>query len=109
MTSSTVPLLNANRVTCNTRLILKSALTCLIINTFYTFIMYCENGGCVPLLFRDANRTVINDSIFLRRRLYGVEFWVSFIGVAVMVALVHAEANRVEPDGSNRRAHFGEA
>lgn len=70
----------------NKEKLLKIALFCLVVNIFYTFIMYCKNGNFIPLLF-DPNKK-IDDSTFLRRRLYGIEFWVSFIGAFVMVSLI---------------------
>ena len=66
--------------------LIKIALVCLIINVFYTFIMYCKNGNFIPILF-DPNKN-LDDSTFLRRRLYGIEFWVSFIGAFVMISLL---------------------
>lgn len=69
----------------------KIAIICLIVNVLYTFTMYSINGGFVPLLFRPNIRKQIQDDTFLKRRLYGIEFWVSFIGIFVFVLMMSYE------------------
>ena len=60
------------------------ALICLIINIFYCLAMYSMNGNYVPLLISNKK---IDDSLFLRRRLYAIELWICFIGAFIVIFL----------------------
>lgn len=64
------------------------ALIILFVNMIYCLIMWAKNGGTVPLLFK-PNKKIKNDK-FLRRRLFGIEFWVSFIGFVTVLVLLLA-------------------
>ena len=68
--------------------LLKLSLVSLIINTLYCFIMWINNGGIIPYLFTPTKASKVSDSLFLRRRLYGIEFWISFIGVSILISLL---------------------
>ncbi len=68
--------------------LLKLALTCLIVNIIYCFIMWIKNGGIIPYLFVPRQSNQASDSLFLRRRMYGIEFWVSFIGISILISLL---------------------
>ena len=57
-----------------------------VINIFYTFLMFCENGGFLPLLFRSD--PTISERVFLRRRSYGIEFWISTIGAVLSLYFI---------------------
>ena len=68
--------------------LLKLSLLSLIINTLYCFTMWINNGGIIPYLFTPKKASKVSDSLFLRRRLYGIEFWISFIGVSILISLL---------------------
>ena len=57
------------------------------INAIYCFAMYVKCGGVVPILFRSRENN-IKDNIWLRRRGYGLEFWLSFIGLTISLFMV---------------------
>tara|TARA_B100000683_G_C12250266_1_gene457151 strand:- start:255 stop:491 length:237 start_codon:yes stop_codon:yes gene_type:complete len=63
------------------------ALVALFVNIIYCLLMWAKNGGAIPLLFKPD--TKIDNDQFFRRRLFGIEFWVSFTGfVIVLVSLL---------------------
>jgi hypothetical protein len=62
------------------------ALIILFVNMIYCLIMWAKNGGAIPLLFK-PNKKIKNDE-FIRRRLFGVEFWVSFTSFVLVLVLL---------------------
>ena len=60
------------------------ALLILFTNFVYCIVAYSQNGGFVPVLFKQRD---IDQDKFVRRRLYGIECWISFLSFFIILFL----------------------